>query len=685
MEKKKLPKTVTCVIALMICAAFLSLSGLAILYRVDNKYTAKTEMVQEYVSLLPVSGTAFLVDGWEFYPDRLLTPGDFSVQTPSPRYTVWAGEYPNLALFHTDGNPYGAATYRLRLKGEGMMSLYLQEPLCAARVFVDGKDLGGSGSVGGADVIGGTGSTDMAHGAAGGYRPFIRDTVYSFPVDGEAELIIQTANYSHYYGGLWFPPMVGSTDSVVHMAASRMIFYGILCFSALALALFCVVFWFWRKGRRDPAAFWFGLLCLTFSLRVCYPFLHLWGVPFVRPLYALEDAAALCGVYCAVRISLYLFLPDSEHQRLNRLIQNAAATFSLGMCGVGVLVPLLVLPSFPGFMLWYGPLISGYQILAALFLIAAAACGCVLGKPYSCPALMAVTANGVCLLYGAVTVGRFEPAVGGWPEEYGAFCMVLAFAALMVSRSRAMAAENLRLTEHLQEEVDEKTRHLTKLLKERGQLMAELGHDMKSPLTALSNMAQIIRLNDIMLDGDTREKMQGIEDKCSVLADRLESIQELAGEAGALPQMEPLSLNRFLADFYRSNQPVVELTGPDFLCELTPLPCTVMADSRKLTRALENLVFNAGEFTPPDGKIVLSLKREQNFALICVADTGCGIPEAEIPKVFDRLYTTREDEGGQGLGLSITRAIVLEHGGEISVESVVGGGSTFVIRLPLIL
>ncbi len=51
------------------------------------------------------------------------------------------------------------------------MSLYLQEPLCAARVFVDGKDLGGSGSVGGADVIGGTGSTDMAHGAAGGYRP----------------------------------------------------------------------------------------------------------------------------------------------------------------------------------------------------------------------------------------------------------------------------------------------------------------------------------------------------------------------------------------------------------------------------------------------------------------------------------------------------------------------------------
>ena len=92
MEKKKLPKTVTRVIALMICAAFLSLSGLAILYRVDNKYTAKAEMVQEHVTLLPVSGTAFLVDGWEFYPDRLLTPGGlFSSNSLSPIYGLGRG------------------------------------------------------------------------------------------------------------------------------------------------------------------------------------------------------------------------------------------------------------------------------------------------------------------------------------------------------------------------------------------------------------------------------------------------------------------------------------------------------------------------------------------------------------------------------------------------------------------
>ena len=186
--------------------------------------------------------------------------------------------------------------------------------------------------------------------------------------------------------------------------------------------------------------------------------------------------------------------------------------------------------------------------------------------------------------------------------------MVLAFAALMVSRSRAMAAENLRLTEHLQEEVDEKTRHLTKLLKERGQLMAELGHDMKSLSPPCPTWHRLSASMTLCWMG-THER------KCRVLRinaafSRPARIHPGAGgRGGALPQMEPLSLNRFLADFYRSNQPVVELTGPDFLCELTPLPCTVMADSRKLTRALENLIYNAGEFTPPDGKIVLSLER----------------------------------------------------------------------------
>lgn len=661
MKQIRFSKTVVSAAALVLCAALLALLGLWALAHYDNKYIEKACITQVNVTILPESGISFLVDGWELYPDQLLTPTDFSEGTTAPRYTTWAGEWPNLAAFHVDGTPYGTATYRLRLQGTGTASLYLQEPLCAARVFVDGVDLGGPGEV-----------------APEHYRPLIRDTVYAFAVNGTAEVIVQTANHSHYYGGLWFPPAIGSPDAVSHLIASRMVFYGLLCFSALALALFCAALWLGKKERRDPAAFYFGALCLSFALRVCYPFLRLWGVPLVRPLYALEDAAALLGLYCAVRIALLLFLPEKWKR-----LRSTAATVSLGMCGVAVVIPLLVLPAFPGFTPWYGELISWYKVAAAVFLVGAALCGCALGRPHARIVLPAVTANGVCLLWGVLEIGSFEPIVGGWPEEYGALCMVLTFTALMVRRSRTMLEENLRLREHLQEEVEEKTRHLSLMHKERDQIVAELNHDIKGPLTSVSNIAQLILMNDILLDVDTREKLQGIEGKCDMAAGCVRSIQGLMEETSVIVHMKLLDLNKFLSEFHRSNQPVVEMAGPDFFCSLTPLPCQVLADSEKLSRALVNLVLNASDFTPPEGKITLSLERDDNFAYIRVADTGCGIPTEALPNVFSRTYTTRADQGGQGLGLTIIRSIVLEHRGEITVESTVGKGTAFTIRLPL--
>ena len=109
-----------------------------------------------------------------------------------------------------------------------------------------------------------------------------------------------------------------------------------------------------------------------------------------------------------------------------------------------------------------------------------------------------------------------------------------------------------------------------------------------------------------------------------------------------------------------------------------------MANQEQLFRALENLLYNAAEFTPPDGKITLSLTVEESFAVITLSDTGCGISEEELPDIFRRAYTTRGEKGGQGLGLAITRTIILAHAGQIEVSSKKGEGTTFIIRLPLL-
>ena len=75
---------------------------------------------------------------------------------------------------------------------------------------------------------------------------------------------------------------------------------------------------------------------------------------------------------------------------------------------------------------------------------------------------------------------------------------------------------------------------------------------------------------------------------------------------------------------------------------------------------------------------------EESFAVITLSDTGCGISEEELPDIFRRAYTTRGEKGGQGLGLAITRTIILAHAGQIEVSSKKGEGTTFIIRLPLL-
>lgn len=641
-------------------AVFLTLVGIRLLSVYDNKYTKKAQTVQGITSIIPENGICFLVDNWELYPDQLLVPEDFTAGTPSPRYITWLGEYPNLSAFHTDGNPYGCATYRLLLQGNGTVTLYLPEPLCATRVFVNGINLGGAGET-----------------VPERYSPLIRDTAYSFAIDKSTELIIQVSNYSHYYGGLWYPPAIGAPDSISHLTAYRILFYALLFFTSLTLSLFCMVF---KKDEpSSPVLFYFGMLSLAFALRICYPFLRLAGIPLIRSLYALEDCMALTGLMFALKIAFSLFLPE-KYRKLPAFVRM----LTLGMCAVSVILPVFILPAFPALVQWYGILISWYKVFAAILLIGSAFCGCLTGRPHILIPLAAAVVNGVCLLYGVLAIGHFEPAIGGWPEEYGAFGMVIAFAILMVQRNRDIMAENVRLNLHLQEEVEEKTFHLHQLLSERGQLITELGHDMKSPLTSLSNMAQIIRSNDIMLDPNTIEKMSYIEEQCALLSHRLQSIQTLASEAGTPPHMEALDLNRFLADFHYSICPVIEMNGPDFYYEASGQPCRIMADPEKLSRALENLLYNAADFTPADGKITLTLKQENGFACIHVSDTGCGIPEKELSHIFQRLYTTRRKEGGQGLGLSITKTIITEHQGEISVMSEEGKGTTFVIRIPSI-
>ena len=354
------------------------------------------------------------------------------------------------------------------------------------------------------------------------------------------------------------------------------------------------------------------------------------------------------------------------------------------MCIFTVITPIFILPIFPNITFIYGQIISWYKIIMALFIIIIASYGCISGQNYSKIILSAVTVNGICISYGVLSLGKFEPIIGAWPEEYGTYFMVICFVILMMKRNKEIIIENLNLTNNLKQEVDEKTKHLKLLITERGQLISELGHDMKSPLSSFSMMNQQIQLDNNSVDDNTKVRLQSIENKCNILSQRLHALQALTADSIVFINMESIDLNEFLLNFYKINKPVIELDGPDLVYNDNGNTCLIFGNEENISRVLENLIYNAADFTPMDGKISISLEVLNNFVHIYIEDNGCGISNVDLPKIFDRYFTTRKGKDFQGLGLAISRFIILDHGGTIKAESTPNKGTIFTIKLPLI-
>jgi two-component system phosphate regulon sensor histidine kinase PhoR len=112
----------------------------------------------------------------------------------------------------------------------------------------------------------------------------------------------------------------------------------------------------------------------------------------------------------------------------------------------------------------------------------------------------------------------------------------------------------------------------------------------------------------------------------------------------------------------------------------------VLGDPDYLERAIANLLDNAIKYTPEGGRIIVTAARRGSDILIEVKDTGIGIPEADLPRIFERFYRVDKSRsramGGTGLGLAIVKHVVQAHGGTVEVASEVGKGSTFRIVLP---
>lgn len=222
--------------------------------------------------------------------------------------------------------------------------------------------------------------------------------------------------------------------------------------------------------------------------------------------------------------------------------------------------------------------------------------------------------------------------------------------------------------------------------KARRQLLADVSHELMTPLTAMRGYIETLSMRELALDDATRERY------LAIVAEETHRLERIIGdlldlarlEGGGTPiKREPVPVVSLFDRVHSRHERESEARRIRLHYEVMPGAELVEGDSDRLEQALQNLAANALRHTPDGGEILLTAEPLQNTVRIRVRDSGSGIPPEHLPLIFDRFYkvdTARRQAGGSGLGLSIVKAIVEQHGGTVSAHN--DRGAVFEIALP---
>ncbi|HEY6105503.1 MAG TPA: ATP-binding protein, partial [Anaeromyxobacteraceae bacterium] len=249
--------------------------------------------------------------------------------------------------------------------------------------------------------------------------------------------------------------------------------------------------------------------------------------------------------------------------------------------------------------------------------------------------------------------------------------------------------ESYRELQEKNRQLEESYRSLKELDRLKSNFLATMSHELRTPLTS------VIGYSEMMLEGlggpltgEQREYLGIIMEKGESLLQLISSILDISKiEAGRVKLViQEVDLGQVMRDAVATVMPLARKKGLKVAWEPTAL-ARVHCDREKVRQCLINLVNNAVKFTPAGGAVTLEAKPipGEKVALV-VNDSGIGIAASDLPRVFDVFYqvdssSTRE-YGGAGLGLAIVKSYVEAHGGEVTVESAVGQGTTFTLVLP---
>jgi two-component system NtrC family sensor kinase len=270
----------------------------------------------------------------------------------------------------------------------------------------------------------------------------------------------------------------------------------------------------------------------------------------------------------------------------------------------------------------------------------------------------------------------------------------------MRERLRHAMAEINQFTQNLESKVEERTEQLkaahqklmqSDRLASLGQLSASVAHEINNPISGVLNLSMLMQ-RILTEDGIPKERIPEFRKYLGQIVSETSRVGRIVSDLLSFsrrskPQRAPADLNRIVRTTLSLVSHKLKLSNVETELDLDPGLPLISCDSSQIQQVVLNLVMNAAEATQTRraGRILLTTRRDgrDSQVILSIADDGEGIPSENVAKIFDPFFTTKPEGKGVGLGLAVLYGIVEAHGGEVSVKSRTGEGTTFIVTLPL--
>lgn len=616
---------------------------------------------------------------WEFYWKQLLTPEQINNEKPKKTYISVPQQWINTSIGGEQLPTFGYATYRVKLLMSvddigKVKAISLPNIASSYRIWVDGHLL---------TEVGIVGKTDKEE------LPMNSSITVSFPVKTkEVEIVIQVSNFSQRKAGIWDNVVFGEHHEVVKESQRDYILTSFLIGSLFIIGIYHLVMYLKRK--RDVTFLYFSMTCLAIAMRMFFLEGYVSSVYFPVLPWEIEVKIEYLGAFLGVSYFyhyIYYFFGVGH--------RKSVLTF---VTAIHILLSLLVIFTPASIYTFVFVYYSIVLILIFLSLVIISFKALYANTSFSKWNFMAISILFLCIVNDSLYYLNFLQTRDMTP--FGLFFYLFVQAILLsasisdsFNREENMKHQLEAINLNLESIVKDRTKELVKVnnqlqkeLDNRMQLISSISHEMRSPLTTIKGYTR--GFIDGIFKVENKDKLQTIYSETGFMERMLDDLFELSLlELGKLnfyfENKEPIAYFERLYEKYNFE---VKQAGLAFHLTIDSFPnVEVKIDPIRLEQVFVNLLRNALRNTK-EGSISLHLSSDNNVVMLSVNDTGAGIEPEILPKIFSKFIKGNNENNykSTGIGLAICKEILNAHGGNIKVQSMLGEGSTFTIKLPVV-